>query len=400
MNRKQRRAESAAAKAGQPSGQDDPIDLHSAGIEAFRTGRLDLAVSLIAQAIAADGNKPDFHYNLAIVLKAQGRLAEAAACYQRAIALRPGYADAHNNLGNIWKMLGGRNKALASFAAALEHRPGNADTLYNLGLLSSEAGDREMAALYFRRCLEHDPEDSRGARMLLAHLGQEAAPEQTSQAQLEKIYDVRSQFWDSEQSYFAPALVAEAFRQHAPGGHPAGTMDILDIGCGTGLVGAQVRPFMTPGAGRLDGVDISGAMLGKAEAKGVYDKLHRGDLLSFLSTHTDSYDTILAAATLIHFGSLDALFQAAAQTLRAKGLFLFTLFSHEQDSDFSVAASAPLAQSGCYSHGMGYVERLAAENGFSVRMLEKIVHEHDRDGNPVPGLLTVLCRDEPGRDMP
>jgi len=395
MNRKQRRAEQAAAKAGQPSGENDPIDLHSAGIEAFRTGRLDLAARLIAQAIAADGNKPDFHYNLAIVLKAQGRLAEAAACYQRAIALRPGYADAHNNLGNIWKTLGERNKALASFAAALEHRPGNADTLYNLGLLSSETGDREMAALYFRRCLEHDPDDSRGARMLLARLGLAGAPEQASEAQLQRIYDVRSRFWDSEQSYFAPALVAEAFSQHA-----RGALDILDIGCGTGLVGALVRPFMNAAAGRLDGIDISRAMLDKAEAKGVYDRLDKGDLVSFLSAHKDSYDTILAAATLIHFGDLQTLFQAAAQSLRAKGLFIFTVFSHEQDSDFSVAASDPLAQSGCYSHSMGYVERLAAESGFSARLLTKVVHEHDRDGNPVPGLLAVLRRDEPGRDMP
>ena len=388
MNRKQRRAEHATGKTGQPSGEDDPVDLHSAGIKAFRTGRLDLAAGLIAQAIAAKGDMPDFHYNLAIVLKAQGKLPEAAACYQRAIALKPDYADAYNNLGNVWKILGERNKALASFAAALEHRPGNADTLYNLGLLSSEAGDREMAALYFRRCLEHDPDDARGVQILLARLGLTTPPEQTSQAQLQKIYDVRSQFWDGERNYFAPKLVADALEQHTS----RGKLDILDIGCGTGLVGALVRPLMHPGAGRLDGVDISRAMLDKAEAKGVYDRLDRSDLVPFMSEHKASYDAILAAATLIHFGGLEALFQTANQALRDKGLFVFTLFSHEQDSDFSVAASDRLAQSGCYSHSAGYVERLAAENRFSVQKLEKTVHEHDQDGNPVPGLLAVLQR--------
>jgi len=386
MNRKQRRAERATAKAGQPSHQDDPVDLHSAGIEAFRTGRLDLAANLIAQAIAADGHKPDFHYNLAIVLKTQGKLEEAAASYQRAIALKPDYADAHNNLGNIWKSLGQRDRALASFAAALEHRPGNADTLYNLGILSSEAGDREMAALHFHRCLEHDPDDSRGVRMLLARLGLAAAPQQTSQAQLQKIYDVRSRFWDGERSYFAPGLVEEALKQHAPGG----ALDILDIGCGTGLVGALVRPLMNPAVRRLDGIDISRAMLDKAEAKGVYDRLDQGNLVPFLSDHKGRYDAILAAATLIHFGDLQALFQAAAQSLRGKGVFVFTLFPHQDDADFTVAASDRLAQSGCYSHSLGYVERLAAENGLSVRALEKVVHEHDQDGNPVPGLLAVL----------
>jgi predicted TPR repeat methyltransferase len=387
MNRKQRRANQRGGPPSSPAG-DDPIDLHSAGIEAFRTGRLDLAAGLIAQAIAANGQMPDFHYNLAIVLKAQGKLEEAVASYQRAIALKPDYADAHNNLGNIWKNLGQRDKALASFECALRVRPGNADTLYNLGILCSEAGDREAAARHFHTCLEHDPDDAHGARMLLARLGLAEAPGQTSPAQLQKIYDVRSQFWDGERSYFAPGLVAAALRQHAVCDKP----DVLDIGCGTGLVGALVRPLIHSGAGRLDGIDISPAMLEKAKAKGVYDRLDQTDLVPFLSTHRTGYDVLLAAAALIHFGDLKPVLQAAAQALRGNGLFIFTLFLHEQDGDFAVAASDRLAQSGCYSHSAGYVERLAAESGFSVRSLEKVVHEHDQDGNPVPGLLAALQR--------
>src|SRR5688572_30536850 len=97
MNRKQRRAEN---KAGQPG---DALALHEGGVQAFVAGDLDKAAALIAQAIAANGQMPDFHYNLAIVLKAQGKLKQAAASYSRAIALKPDYADAHNNLGNIRK---------------------------------------------------------------------------------------------------------------------------------------------------------------------------------------------------------------------------------------------------------------------------------------------------------
>src|SRR5665213_537874 len=83
MNRKQRRAgsrgpSSPAADAG------DPITLHSAGVEAFRAGRLEMAADLIAKAIAANGHVPEFHYNLAIVLRAQDKLKEAAASYERA----------------------------------------------------------------------------------------------------------------------------------------------------------------------------------------------------------------------------------------------------------------------------------------------------------------------------
>jgi predicted TPR repeat methyltransferase len=392
MNRKQRRAEEKARQPSPPAGMADardPITLHSLGVEAFRAGHLEAAADLIAKAIAANRDMPDFHYNLAIVLRAQGKLKEAAASYKRAILLKPDYADAHNNLGNVWKTLGKRDKARASFERALHCKPDNADTHYNLGILCSDSGDRDEAARHFHRCLDLDPDDSRGARMLLAHLGLAIVPERTPQAQLLKLYEVRSRFWDRESSYFGHVLVAEGLQEQAM----TADLDILDIGCGTGLVGAQVRALMRPLAGRLDGVDLSPAMLEKARDKGLYDRLYQADLVSFMSEHKDSYDAILGAATLIHFGSLQAIFQAAAMCLREGGLFVFTLFSNQADgADFSVAASDKLAQSGCYTHGANYVERLAPQTGFSVQMLKETVHEYDQDDNPIPGILAVLRR--------
>ena len=52
---------------------------------------------------------------------------------------------------------------------------------------------------------------------------------------------------------------------------------------------------------------------------------------------------ILAAAVLIHFGNLRPLVEAAARSLRAQGLFVFTLFPGEAGHDYAVAASGPLA---------------------------------------------------------
>ena len=106
------------------------------------------------------------------------------------------------------------------------------------------------------------------------------------------------------------------------------------MGCGTGLVGARVRDL----AGRLDGIDLSPAMLEKARGKNLYDRLEQNDLLSFLSTHKDSYDAVTRRrTTLIHFGDLRAVFQAVADALRDQGLFVFTLFSNEKrtNSDFA-----------------------------------------------------------------
>src|SRR5262249_44669513 len=147
----------------------------------------------------------------------------------------------------------------ASFDRALLLKPDNPDTHYNLGVLHSEAGDADEAARHLQQCLEQDPEDSRGARILLAHLGREPAPEHASPAQMQSIYDARAQFWDHENRYFGHLLVVQALQDHA--GRTA--LDILDIGCGTGLAGALVRPL----ARKLDGVDLSPGMLEKARAK-------------------------------------------------------------------------------------------------------------------------------------
>ena len=386
MNRKQRRTQAQeqrkTSRAAPPA--PDPIVLHEAGIEAYRAGRLAEAADLIGQAIKANGAVPEFHYNLGIVLKAMGRLKDAAAAYERAIALKPDHVNAHNNLGNVCKALGQTAKARASFAQALTYNPDNTDTHYSLGLLCGELGERDEAASHLRRCLAGDPQDSRGAGILLAHLGLGDAPERTPEAQVLSLYDVRSRFWDQETSYFAPRLVADGLRRHAP----RARLDILDIGCGTGLVGAGVRDL----AGRLDGVDLSPAMLEKAEAKTVYDGLFQADLLSFMAGRADGYDAVLGAATLIHLGDLQAPFQAAALCLRPKGLFVFTLFPHEAGAgtDYAVAASTRLAQSGCFRHSTAYVQRLAAETRFSVAELEETVHEHDQAGSPVTGLLAVL----------
>ncbi|KAB2637751.1 MAG: tetratricopeptide repeat protein [Verrucomicrobia bacterium] len=383
MNRKQRRANQKASQVpAVTAAGDDPVTLHAMGVEAFRAGQLQAAARLIGRAIAAHAQMPDFHYNLAIVLRAQGKLTEAAASYHRAIALKPDYGDAHNNLGNVWKALGERDKARACFERALVCNPDNADTYYNLGILSGDDGDTGAAARYFQKCMECDPQDGRGVHVLLAYLGKAGAPLHTSHAHILKLYDVRSRFWDNEDAYFGARLVANALREHAV----PEKLNVLDIGCGTGLAGALVRPL----ARRLDGVDLSPAMLEKARAKSVYDRLDQADALLVMSQRANSYDAILGAAVLIHFGDLTPIFRAARNCLRPNGLFVFTLFSLAGEENFAVSANYRLAQSGCFAHSNRYVRQLAKDCGLAVDALRNVVHEHDPEGNPIPGLLAVL----------
>jgi SAM-dependent methyltransferase len=66
----------------------------------------------------------------------------------------------------------------------------------------------------------------------------------------------------------------------------------LDLGCGTGVVGRLVRPL----AQRLEGLDVSTAMIERARATGVYDALHAAELLAHLRQQpAGSLDLVLAA---------------------------------------------------------------------------------------------------------
>ena len=84
----------------------------------------------------------------------------------------------------------------------------------------------------------------------------------------------------------------------------------VDLGCGTGLMGERLRPIAT----FLEGCDISAAMLKKAEAKGIYDRLFKADLQS-LALPPGEADLVTAADVFMYVGALDRIVAAVAAGL-------------------------------------------------------------------------------------
>ena len=66
-------------------------------------------------------------------------------------------------------------------------------------------------------------------------------------------------------AYAAPQILRDLADLVMPGREQ---LAILDLGCGTGLAGAVFKPL----AARLDGIDLSPAMIEKARARGIYDR--------------------------------------------------------------------------------------------------------------------------------
>ena len=156
---------------------------------------------------------------------------------------------------------------------------------------------------------------------------------------------------------------------------------VLDLGCGTGLMGQAIRPH----AGWLEGYDISARMLAQARAKGVYDALHKRDL-SRLELGQDRFDLILAADVFIYVGALEQIVGWAAASLSAGGVLAFTLEElPEAEGDLRLRPSRR------YAHSAGYVARLLDQAGFGAPVFNRATLRMDA-GQPVAGLTVLAVR--------
>ena len=160
--------------------------------------------------------------------------------------------------------------AVELFEQTLERAPNWAAAWFALGEAREKLGDLDTAARAFNATLEADPFDAQGARARLALIGRGDAPAVLPQAYVARLFDDYAPRFDAHLTknlgYRAPALIADALSDIAPGRRFASA---LDLGCGTGLMGEALRGRVD----RLVGVDLSAAMIAKAAERNVYDEL-------------------------------------------------------------------------------------------------------------------------------
>jgi len=90
--------------------------------------------------------------------------------------------------------------------------------------------------------------------------------------------------------YSAHVIGADAFAA----GNSDRSLRIIDIGCGTGLVGMELRRH---GFSVVDGLDISADMLAQAAAKQVYRQLLTGNVMAGTSLADGSYQAAICVGS-------------------------------------------------------------------------------------------------------
>ncbi len=133
-------------------------------------------------------------------------------------------------------------------------------------------------------------------------------------------YDQWAQSYDDDLaswSYQAPAVVADTVATR----HPAAA-SVLDVGCGTGLVGRALRARGF--AGRLLGLDISEQSLAKAREGGDYDSLEPADLQQRLALEDESVDAVVCVGVMTYLPEVEAAWREFARVARPGGVVVVT----------------------------------------------------------------------------
>ena len=322
---------------------------------------------------------------------------EAEKRYRRVLALDPGHFEAHQNYGEMLYRAGRTAEALEEYRQAVILNPRSAEVSNNLAMILKDLQEYKEAAGLLLNAYRLDPtlEEisvnlSETLTLLAAdhpeeaknQLGQwlEVAPDNVFARKLQATFDGKS--FDDDALYseklfdhFADRYenvmqnlhysVVEAIRKYVG----QGKKTIVDLGCGTGLLGSALKTPQT----KLIGVDVSQKMLDKAAEKNVYDELCKDDICHYLQKKP-VFDVAVMGDVCGYLRN----FESVVKLLKNKTLIFTIEVSDEGEKHASL--------SGRYRYHPEYIKELLLQNGFKNLSEEKIVLRQE-NGQDVPGML-------------
>jgi predicted TPR repeat methyltransferase len=350
------------------------------------------AVEAHRMAVTHDPRNPRPYIHLARTLLRLGQPREALERVEEALRLQPADAPALGLKATALAAAGELEAGVEVLQALASRLPGGmtgatirGNCLGNLGSELLHVGSFARALECFRLKLELEPYDPVTLHRIAALTG--VHPERCSDEYIKNVFDAYADKFDrsllEQLRYSVPRELKLALLATA---HRSDRWDVLDLGCGTGLVGVELAAH----ASSLVGVDLSPKMLERTRERQVYSRLVCAELVQVLEEEAPaSYDVITAGDVFIYFGNLDPLVAGARRVLREDGMLAFNTEAAEDVGDGDAGPSGyRLEVKGRYVHAADYLKALAARHGFEIRLLRK-VHTRLEDGRPVMGWLTV-----------
>ena len=280
--------------------------------------------------------------------------------------------DLYNNMGIVEKKRGAFPQARRFFRKALELKANDGHALVQLASIEAGGGDDDIVV----NVKELDP------------------------AYVSALFDGYSSRFESELvdvlQYKGHSLLYDALQATwGKSSTPASSFkSIVDLGCGTGLLGELVANDM-PWV-KVHGVDLSQRMIDISRTRktkiggNVYASVTNKDAAKYLSKlENQAVDCVLASDVFIYIGDISSILKESSRCLAQNGLVGFTVESYESSSIGSDCTGLKLLPSGRFGHSKRYIENMAASNGFHVSCWNNCILRK-QGGKDVKGATVIL----------
>jgi predicted TPR repeat methyltransferase len=349
------------------------------GVACADLGRDDEALAAHDRALSLAPGLHAAAFQRALTLNRLGRHGDALAALDALLARTPHGAAAWRLHGQTLRSLGRHAECEASLRRALAADAGDGAAWSQLAQWLKDAGRADEASAAFQRAIACG-DDAALNGYFLAALGGAEAPDATPPGYVRALFDSYADGFDEHLvevlHYRAPQALADALR----GSGRAPWSSALDLGCGTGLAGAGLRPLVA----RLEGVDLSPTMLGRARRRGVYDALVQADVAAHLLATPTRHDLVVATDVFIYIGDLAPVFGGVRRVLKPGGVFAFSVEEGPGPAGFALRDSLR------YAHTEAYLRDLALRHGLQVLAVQGLALREEQQ-RPIAGLLVLLA---------
>ena len=319
-----------------------------------------LPVLELATSIANTANDPE---RVGRYLTAAHKLAPENLSVRRSLAF---------NLLDLGKV----DDAWEMFTALMKIEPDNPVVRLGRGRAALARGDLPTASQDFKVLTALDPTDEVFAYYAVVAEGGTPATQPDVITQI--TFDGYARRFDAHLvtllKYRVPKRIAEIIRAR----YPDLAITVLDLGCGTGLVGLYLgRP-----QGGLVGVDLSPNMIAEAAKHNLYDRFHQVSLIDALrETPTAEFEVITAADVFIYVGEIEQAVKDARRVLRDNGAFVFSCEATQANEPDLV-----LRQTMRYAHSESSVRAMCEAAGFKSVEIEAFDIRNEANA-PVAGFI-------------
>jgi predicted TPR repeat methyltransferase len=295
-----------------------------------------------------------------------------------ALALAPGNLEMQRLVARDLRLTKQHTEALAAYDQLLAAHPGDAPALLGRSQTAQALGDNDAARRDADAVLALQPD--KPEYRFWNDVVHGRTPSRQPAAMIESLYDEFAPVYDQHVvrtlKYQLPKAMAERMLQW----HPDRNFNLLDLGCGTGLLGVCLGKLQ----GAMVGVDLSRPMIEQAVRHNLYDRFHNVDLLDALeATPGDQYEVIAALDVFIYAGELARAIPDAFRILKPGGRLVLSC-EHAGDDEPDMVLRPSLR----FAHRPSAVEALCQSAGFEDVTIEPVALREE-DHQPVEGFVVV-----------